>query len=163
MGWFGFGKKAVAAEILGNNIMAMAIDADDCWEDVCALRSYETSGPIATCEMAFARAALVKSILLKQRVPAVADRIVKAADGFVLDAFADQDTDESRTFYGEKMQDVALRRVAFYSQHVFPFTQLASVLGAKLGVPGHPAIEAAFMFERVDKRVRELISKFNVV
>ena len=32
MGLFGFGKKAVAAEVAGRNVTAHMIDADSCWE-----------------------------------------------------------------------------------------------------------------------------------
>ena len=163
MGLFGIGKKAIAAEILGNNAMAVMLNADDCWGDVCLLRSYQTADSIATCEMAFARAALVQRTLTQGQEQAVADRIVVPANKFVGDAFATQDNAETVKFYRAPMRDVALERVKFYDQNAFPISQLAATIGAALGVPGIPSVEAAFLFEKVETRVREITGKYKVV
>lgn len=162
MGLFGFGRKPVSAEIAGRNLTNVMMDADHCWADVCGLRSYKPDGPIATCEVAFARAALTKAILMEDKGQAVAERISRAADAAVLDSFTGQDTDATRAFYGEELKDAAPKRVALYSDNVFPPAQLASTLGAQLGVPGIPSIEAAFIFEKVERQVRSALSKVKI-
>lgn len=163
MGLFNFGKKKVTAEIAGNNVMAVMIDPEECWKNVCALRSYETSGPIANCEMGFARAALTKSILVEGRSRVIADRIINAADTYVIETFMHESTVDTQEFYGEPMFAVALKRVSFYSQHVLSFQGLAGQLGAAISVPGPVAIEAAFIFSDVSKQVRDLLKNIKVV
>lgn len=163
MGWFGLGKKPVAAEIVGRNLTALMINAESCWQDVCALRSYKTDGPVATCEMAFARAALTKAVLCENQHSAITERISQAADNLVLESFTGEDTNATRAFYGEELAQAAPKRVALYGDNVFPHAQLASVLAAQLGVPGIPSVEAAFMFENVEKRVRAVITKLRIV
>ncbi|MBA2388669.1 MAG: hypothetical protein H0V67_00280, partial [Geodermatophilaceae bacterium] len=149
----GLGKKPVAAEIVGRNVTARMIDAESCWQDVCLLRSYKTEGPIATCEMAFARAALTKALLCERQHPEIGERISQAADALVLRSFTGQDTPASRAFYGEELAKAAPKRVALYSDNVFPHSQLAAILGRELGVPGIPSMEASFMFENSEERV----------
>lgn len=163
MGLFGFGKKPVAAEVAGRNLTAHMIDADSCWRDVCGLRSYKTEGPIATCEMAFARAALVKFMLKEQRPASVAERIDKAADELILESFTGEDTEATHLFYGEPLEIAAPKRVAAYSEHAFMTSQLASVLGAKLGVPGMASIEIAPFFDDVARQVKALTAKIKLV
>ena len=117
MGWF---KKRVKADLAGNNIAALVMDADDCWSDVCALRSYKTTGPVATCEMAFARAALAKSIFRETQSEEVADAMCAAADRMVLESFTGEDTDETRKFYHLPLSKAAPNWVKIYLDNAFP-------------------------------------------
>jgi hypothetical protein len=160
---FGFCRKPIAAEMLGRNLTALMIDADDCWRDVCMLRSYKTVGPVATCEMAFARAALVKSLYGNQTRDGVSERLQLAADELILESFSGEDTPDTIDFFGCELVEAAPRRVAFYSHHTFPAAQLSGMLAARLGVPGPGAVEGAWMFEKVEKRVRDLMSKVKIV
>jgi len=160
---FGFGKRPISAELAGRNFIAIMIDADDCWRDVCGLRSYKTSGPIATCEIAFARAALVKSIIARAAVARIAERALRAADDMIIESFADQDTEDTLKFFGDTLSVAAKRRVSFYEQHVFPVSQLASVVGLRLGVPGIPSIEAAPLFENVENRMRTVLKDIKLI
>ena len=57
----------------------------------------------------------------------------------------------------------APERVALYSQTPWYHAELASRLGVELGVPGVPSVEAAFLFEQVDARVRRLTSKMKLI
>ena len=84
MGLFGWGKQHAAAEIVGHNLTAYVMDADDCWEDVCQLRSYKPTGPVATCEMAFARAALARVAMLEHRNSAIVERMIKASTNCII-------------------------------------------------------------------------------
>ena len=163
MGLFSFGKKAVAAELAGINLVGHFIDADSCWGDVCGLRSYKTDGPIATCEMAFARAALVKSFLKMNQSEGIVDRIDMSADQFILECFKDEDTDATRSFYGESLATAAPKRVAFYAQHTFMTSSLGSALGATLGVPGMPSVEVGQLFDEVVRQAKVLTAKIRIV
>jgi hypothetical protein len=160
---FGFGRKPIAAEMLGRNLTALMIDAEDCWRDVCMLRAYKTTGPVATCEMAFARAALVKNLYIDQAKQGVSDRLQRAADELILESFAGEDTPDTIAFFGRELIEAAPQRVAFYMHHTFMMSQLSGVLAARLGVPGPAAAEGAWMFEKVEKRARDLMDKVTIV
>lgn len=159
----GLFKKRVNADLAGNNITALVMDADDCWSDVCALRSYKTTGPVATCEMAFARAALAKSIFRATQSEEVADAMCAAADRMVLESFAGEDTDETQAFYHLPLNQAAPNWVANYLDNAFPETQLASILAMRLGVPGMAAIEIAPLFEALATRIHAILKPYKVV
>ena len=163
MGLFGLGKRKITAESIGRSFANATMNADDCWADICKLRSYKTDGVIATCEMAFARAALTKSILCDAVPSGVAVRISAAIDAAVLDSFTGQDTATTDAFYGEALGNAAPKRVAKYLENAFPCAQLASNLGVQLGVSGIPAVEADFMFEAVERRVRKALATVKIV
>jgi hypothetical protein len=152
----------VSAELAGNNIAAHLLDADDCWKDVCDLRSYEMSGTIATCEMGFARAGLCEHIFVETQRPDVGHRMRIAAIKLVVDVFRTQNSPETRRHYQADLGVAAMHRVSFYTQNAFPIEQLSGVFTAELGVPGFAAVEVSPMFLRIEKRVRDLISKVRI-
>jgi hypothetical protein len=158
-------KKEVPAEIVGRNLTHYVIEPEDCWRAVCMLRSYDTPGPIATCEMSFARAALVRSLLAEVTTDeGINARLVSASDRLIRDTFDGQDSSrDTDAFYHESLANAAPKRVQFYSEHVFPRTQLGAILGGQLGVPGHPAIEIGSLFENVVQRVEKLLGQIKVV
>jgi len=82
---------------------------------------------------------------------------------FVVLTFEDQDNDDTRRHYGGKVSQAALRRVLVYHQHVFPISELASKVGSELGLSGIPSVEAAFMFETLEKRTRAILAGLRVV
>jgi len=163
VGLFSWRKKHVAAEIAGHNITVLVLDADDCWRDVCALRSYKTTGPVATCEMAFARAGLIRSIFSKHKSRAVAERMLKSSSACVIDSFTDEDNDDTLRFYGSKMAVVGPSIVALYEENIFPSSQWASLLGGRLGVPGVWSSEIAPMVEHQEQRILKLLGDINIV
>lgn len=163
MSFFRWRKNPVAAEVAGRNLTNHIIDANDCWRDVCALRSYSTDETIATCEMAFARAALVKHFLKDGQPNAIEQRIDKAADELIIDAFGDQDTDVTLQFYGEPLKAAALKRVALYEQHAFMTSQLGAALGKELRVSGVPSLEIGQLFDELTERMKQLTAKIRLV
>ena len=163
MGLFGIGRKAIAVEMAGRNLTAIMMDADDCWHDVCGLRAYKTSGPIATCEVAFARAALVQSLLIDACSPEQSERALKASNEMIIESFSDQDTPDTFKHYSKSLIVAAVERVAMYLENAFPTSQLAAVLGAALGVPGIPSVEAVYIFESVEARVSAQLKKAKLI
>ena len=163
MGLFGFGKKHVAAEIAGHNLTALVIDADDCWRDVCEMRGYSTSGPVATCEMAFARAGIARALFREHSSNAVADRMLTASKALVVDAFSGEDTDETLAFYSGPMDEMGLMVMHVYETIAWDPAQWASKIGSRLGVPGPASIELAHIAERQHERVKGLLSKIKIV
>lgn len=145
-----FFKKKVPAAQAGRALACYHIDADRCWKAVCLLRSFKVPGPIATCEMAFARAAALKwAIKASRRNEAAKRAMLESVDAVVADAFdSEQDTPETLAHYrGRSLQEISHERVAFYEEHAFPSSSLAAVLGRVLGVPGPVSVEASFIFD----------------
>lgn len=160
---FGFGKKHVAAEIVGHNLTAYVMDADDCWRDVCQLRSYKTTGPVATCEMAFARAAIARSVFRQNGNQAVVDRMMKASRACIVETFTGEDNDDTLAFYRGPMSEMGPLTASLYEAIAFPSSQWAAKLGHRLGVPGIPSVEIAPIAERQRQRVEQMLRKLKVV
>ena len=158
-------KKKVAADIVGRNLTLHLIDADDCWRAVCMLRAYDVPGPVATCEMAFARAALVRSLFSElPDAPGIRERLQLASDEVFAETFnAEEDTEEVREHYGMSLAKAAGMARRFYGEHVFPCSQLAAVMGIRLGVPGIPSVEAGPLFEAVVTRFEKLTSEIKII
>ena len=160
---FGLGRKYVAAEVLGHNLLTLAMDADDCWKDVCGLRSYKTTGPVATCEVALARAAIARSCLKEHRNPDVSDRLGKAAAACVVETFAGEDTEDTLSFYGGPISERGLFIVELYEQSAVLPSQWASLLGRRLGVPGVGASEITSIAEQQRRSTLSILSKVKIV
>lgn len=139
--------------------MAIALmDPDDCWRDVCKLRGYRAPGPVATCEMAFARAAIIRDAITRCQSKAIAAEMLAGVDRFLVEAFASEDSPETLEHYKhERLSVVAPRAIRHYEENVFPLTQLADAFAHRLSVPGWPAAEIAPLFEEVAAEAERLM------
>lgn len=163
MSWFGMNKKQFVAEKVGHNLLTLVMDADSCWSDVCKLRSYKTSGPVAVCEMAFARAAIARSCMIEGQIPSVADRLATAALGCLVETFTGQDNEDTLKFYGGPMNERGPSIVANYEENLISTSQWASVLGSRLGVPGVWASEISPMADFQKQRIQDILRKVKIV
>jgi hypothetical protein len=121
----------------GRTIAIALIDPDDCWRDVCKLREYRASVPVATCEMTFARAAIIRDAIRRCQSKPIAAEMLAGVDRFVAEAFASEDSAETLEHYEiECLSVVAPRAIRHYEENVFPLTQLADALSHRLSVPG---------------------------
>jgi chromate transport protein ChrA len=147
----------------GSALARVLMDPDDCWRDVCKLRGYKAPGPVATCEMAFARAAIIKHAITNCQPEPIADLMIEGVNNYVADAFSGEDTDEVLDYYEarnglrESVLVIALRTLRFYEQHVFPLTHLSGIFAHRLSVPGLAAIEIAPFFEEVAAEAEQLM------
>jgi hypothetical protein len=156
-------KRTIPAAEAGRILACAFLDADECWRDVCLLREHEAPGPVATCEMAFARAAVIKHTIRWYQPAATADLMSCAVDQVITEAFASEDTELTLAYYGnERLAVVAPRTVSFYEENVFPLTHLAAVFASRLRVPGFSTLEIAPLFEKVSKEVEDAMNTVNV-
>jgi hypothetical protein len=139
--------------------LAMALmGPDDCWRDVCKLVGYQPPGPVATCEMAFARAAIIRDAIPRHQSKAIAAEMLADVDRFVAEAFAGEDSSETLEHYeNEPLSVVAPRVIRYYQENVFPLAQLADVFAHRLSVPGWPAAEITPLFEEVAAEAERLM------
>lgn len=142
----------------GRTIAIALIDPDDCWRDVCKLREYRASVPVATCEMTFARAAIIRDAIRRCQSKPIAAEMLAGVDRFVAEAFASEDSAETLEHYEiECLSVVAPRAIRHYEENVFPLTQLADALSHLLSVPGWPAAEIAPLFEEIAAEAERLM------
>jgi hypothetical protein len=140
------------------------MDPDDCWRDVCHLRAYNVPGPVATCEMAFARAAIVTNAIRGLQSGSIAAEMLAGVDDVVVEAFVNEDSPETLEHYGnQRLSDVARATVELNENNAFPPTQLADVFGHRLSVPGWPAAEIEPLFKDVAGEAEHLMKISNAL
>ena len=108
---------------IGRTMAIALMNPDDCWRDVCKLREYRAPGPVATCEMAFARAAVIKEAIRTSQPGTIGAKMLAGVDKLVAEAFAKEDTAETVAYYGNKsLSVIAPQAVEYYEENVFPLT-----------------------------------------
>ncbi len=144
---------------VGQTLARILLDPDYCWRDVCKLREYEVPNAVATCEMVFVRAAIVKDAVDQVYSNNARSELKAGVDKCVEETFTNKkDTEETLDHYQNKPLTVAaVEAVRFYEQHVFPLTQLADEFARRLSVPGVPSIEIGPLFEEVAAEALRLL------
>ena len=142
----------------GKMIAKILMEPEECWRQACMLRQYDAPDAVATCEMAFARAAIVRDAIMRCQPKLVADQMLAGIDRYVAEAFANEESAEALEYYeGRPLSLVAPQAIRLYQNNVFPLAQLADVLARRLSVPGLPAIEIAPLFEEVAAEAERLM------
>jgi hypothetical protein len=144
---------------VGKLLGKMLLNPDDCWADVCKLREYKVPDAVATCEMAFARTAVVKNTVKRVEEGSAGQKINFGVEKFIEETFGNEEvTEEVLTHYqNEKLGVIALHAIRFYEKNAFPLTHLADQFAARLSVPGIPSIEIAPLFEQVAAEAERLL------
>ena len=149
---------------VGRALAKLLMDPDDCWRHVCMLRQYKVPDAVATCEMAFARAAITRDAISRSQTSLVATQMLAGVDSYVADAFANEESAETLEYYGDKpLSVVAPQAIRLYEENAFYLPQLADVLASRLSVPGLPAIEIAPLFEEVAAEAERLMRLSSVL
>lgn len=157
-------KKRVRADLAGWNLIAALIDPDDCWRDVCLLRSYDVPDPIATCEMAFARSAIVRDTIKSAQSNRISSIMLASAHRLIEERFSTEDTRETLEYYSsQRLADIGPKIIQLYEKNAFPLTMLADLFASRLGVPGIPAIEITPMFVQVADAARNSMKRVRIV
>ena len=117
-------RRPLAPEEAIDEIFPLLIDADAIWEDVCALGPYAAPPAIACCEVAFARIAVMKLIMMRTRSRDAAETMCGRVDILTEGAFGGGD-EETEAFYGRALPEAAALAVALYlasASHPAPLT-----------------------------------------
>jgi hypothetical protein len=157
-------KKKFWAHEAGWRLACSLLDADDCWRHVCLLRGYEVPGPVATCEMAFARTAVIRDAIKRRQPEEIAEEMLAAVSEVTANSFAaEEDTEVTLKHYdGARLSVVAPRIIGLYEENAFPLTQLASVFAQRLSVPGF-SVEIADLFEHVAAAAERAMKSAKIV
>jgi hypothetical protein len=122
------------------------------------LREYKAPGPVATCEMAFARAAIIRDTISRCQPDMIASEMLAGVDRYVTEAFASDDTGDIMTYYNNRrLAVVAPPAIRQYEENVFPLSQLAMAFAHRLSIPGFPSVEIAPLFEEVASEAERLM------
>jgi hypothetical protein len=154
-------KSAISAEVAGHNITVFLTDPDDCWDAVSKLRSYQAPGPIATTEMALARAAIIKCFPPTSN-NLIADRYRNSVDECILETFSNQDNETSFQRYRMGMKLAAPKIVETYFSGAVSTRHIAGIFQKRLGVQGFPA-ELHDLFEEVETKIIVAFKKLRLV
>jgi hypothetical protein len=127
---------------------------------VCKLRQYATPPEVATCEMAFVRAVIVKDVVSHFEEGENAQAISHGLNLFLHATLAKEDEPEAvlEHYDNKRLIEVAPKVMQFYKKSVFPLTLLADVFAARLSVPGFPSVEIAPLFEEVAEEAKRLMT-----
>lgn len=157
-------RKTISVDEAVKTLLISLVDAEDCWRDVCMLRDYKVPGVVATCEMAFARTAIVKYTIRRCQPEVISKAMVAAIDRSVIEGFSGQDTELTLQHYAnERLSEVGPRAVKYYEDNMLPFTGLALHFAARLSVPGAGApIEIAPLFERVAAEAERMTKSMRI-
>lgn len=136
---------------VGRVLGRMLLEPEECWKDVCKLRAYAVPNSVATCEMAFARAAVVKDAVDQVYSDNARAELKVGVDKFVQESFTKEEANEETLSHydGVPLAVVAAQAVQFYAENAFPLPHLADVFARRLSVTGVPSIEIAPLFEEV--------------
>ena len=141
----------VSAKEMATTLHSVLLDPVDCWRDVCALRSYDTSDQIALVEMTFARLALIKA------TACVYDKKFGLYTAQFLSTLVDKSLQYenprgAREYYGGEFREMAPEIMAGYDSNAFPFALLTGHICARLGVTGIPRSVLNAVFGQVHSR-----------
>jgi hypothetical protein len=157
-------REDVKADLAGWNLIASLIDPDDCWRDVCMLRSYAVSGPVATCEMAFARTAVIRHQIKWDQSPEVATLMLAAGDRLIKERFSPEDTEETLSHYANQpLNQVAPKIIDLYEKNAFPITGLADLFASRLRVPGIASVEIGPLFEKIEVAAQKAMKSVRII
>src|SRR5258708_31780164 len=87
---------------IGRRLTIALMDPDDCWRDVCHLRAYNVPGPVATCEMAFARAAIVTNAIRGLQSGSIAAEMLAGGHDLGVGAFVYAGSPQTLVHYGKQ-------------------------------------------------------------
>jgi chromate transport protein ChrA len=142
---------------IGRALAKLLMDPDDCWRHVCMLREHKAPGTVATCEMAFVRAAIVKDAICRCQPTDVAAEMLMGVDLHVAEAFVGKTDIMLRHYSNNRLSVIASRVIQKYEGHVFPLAELADAFAQRLSIPGVPSIEIAPLFEEVASEAERLM------
>jgi hypothetical protein len=128
--------RQLTAEALGDELAGHFLDPERCSEVAGLLRQTPRPDPVACCEVAFARAAILEFVVSDTQAPALAARINGAIDAAVSRMFEGAHTPETAAWYGAgDLRVTAAHGVDHYRGAAFWSDRVAKTLADRLALP----------------------------
>jgi len=138
--------RQLTAEALAAELAEHFLEPETCARLAALLRTTPSPDPVGCCEIAFARAAVLKFIVSDTQAPALATRMNGAIDTAVSRMFEGAHTPETSAWYGPAdLRETASLGVEHYRGAAFWADRVAKTLADRLGLPRpSPAVAAEF-------------------
>lgn len=128
------------------------------------LRDHKAPGPVATCEMAFVRTAIIRDAIKRCQPELIAEEMLAAVGKLTAESFAGEDTELTLKYCkNEQLSVIAPLTIRLYEENVFPLTHLADLFAHRLSVPGFPSVEIGPLFEQVATEAERAMKSVNIV
>lgn len=155
--------RQLTAEALGEELAARFLDAPDCRRVASLLRGRPDPDPVACCEAAFARAAVLEFVIGDTQSSEIAGRMNAAIDAVVAKMFGGAHTPETSAWYGQtSLAAIAVQGVRHYYAAAFWSDRVAKYLADRLGLP-RPSAEVAGDFSALTEAVVVWITKVKIL
>ncbi len=154
--------RQLTAEALGEELATHFLEPGGCAQVAGELRSSPSPDPVACCEVAFARAAVLQFIVGDTQPPPVAARMNVAIDAAVSRMFEGAHTPETSAWYGAgDLRVTASLGVEHYRAAAFWSDRMAKTLADRLGLP-RPSRAVAQTFTDLTEAVVVWITKVKI-
>ncbi len=154
--------RQLTAEALGEELAKHFLDPDICAEVAAELRTSPRPDPVGSCEVAFARAAVLEFVVGDTQAAPLAARINAAIDAAVSRMFEGAHTPETSAWYGAgDLRVTAALGVEHYRAAAFWSDRMAKTLADRLGLP-RPSKAVAETFTTLTEAVVVWIMKVKI-
>ena len=128
------------------------------WRDINKLRGYQAPDLVANYELAFARVAIIRETIKRQKAGLMAAHMLNGIDNYISDAFNKRCEQEVSDYYSQiPLNIVALSAIYSYEFNVFPLTSLAFIFARRLSIVSVPVTEIAALFDEVKTEAETLL------
>jgi hypothetical protein len=154
--------REVTAEELGRQLANRFLEPEACRREADALRDQPRPDAVGCCEMAFARAAVLKFVIGDTQDGAIAARINSGIDAVVAQMFHGAHTPETAAWYGPgDLGATAAQAINNYQGAAFWSARLAKIMAERLGL-ARPSPLAAKGFADLTEAVVVTITKVRI-
>ena len=154
--------RQLTAEALGEELANRFLDPDACQRAAALLRNQPRPDPVGCCEIAFARAAVLKFVVRDTQLPSIAARVNGGIDLIVARRFDGAHTARTAVWYGAAdLRSAAATGVEHYLASAFWSDRVAKALADRLGL-ARPPPEVAWDFAAVVEQAVVWITKVTI-
>jgi hypothetical protein len=154
--------RQVTAETLGAELADHFLSPERCQRIAALLRDTPSPDSVGSCEVAFARAAVLEFVVEDTQPPPLAARINAAIDAAVSRLFEGAHTPETAAWYGPgDLRATAALGVEHYKPAAFWSDRVAKTLSIRLGLP-RPSTAVAEEFSAMTEAVVMWIMKVRI-
>lgn len=154
--------RQVAAENLGRELAERFLDPELCRIEAEALRDLPRPDPVGCCEIAFARAAVVKFIVNDTQASGLAVRINAGVDESISHMFKGAHTPQTAAWYGAgDLGEAAAKGIEQYMSAAFWSDRVAKTMADRLGLP-RPSPVVASGFSKLTEDIVIAITRVKI-
>ena len=140
--------RPIAPDEAIRGLLLSHLDARRIWDQVCALPEHDAAPVIACCEMAFARAAIIRHLIMTLQPPHIAIDMCSVLDRHLAAAFDSPGDEETLAFYGGTLRDSLPETFGLYVAAAHHAVGLTGLLIERIGGDLTHTVSASESFRR---------------